>query len=117
MRRCDRFGVLLCPEHLELEPGAICPALLGDPLCRDRLHNPMEVLGNPICMRPQCHVDLLRTFELRHDRRGLLEYGAEFSCLSRKQIGDVDDVAPGLDDQRPDPSGPMQWSTNHASVE
>ena len=63
----------------------------------------MEMLGNPICMRPQCHVDLLRTFELRHDRRGLLEYGAEFSCLSRKQIGDVDDVAPGLDDQRPYP--------------
>lgn len=77
--------------------------VLVHPRLRHRLDDEVDVDRDGVHVRPQGDVDLLGALELGDDRSGLLQDRAELRCLGGIEVGDVDDVALRLDDQRADP--------------
>src|SRR5438067_2202363 len=88
-------------EHRQLQLRPVEPRLL-DLGARHRLHDVVDVTRPPVHVRPERHVHLVGLHELRDERTRALEQRPRLERFRILEVGDVDDVAPRLDEQRPD---------------
>jgi hypothetical protein len=73
---------------------------------RNRLHDEMDVTRSTAPMRPEVDVDLIRLGQPSHDRCDSAEQRTERVSFVVVELPHVQDVAPRLHDECPDP----EWS-------